>query len=183
MALGVACQENGQCESGLCIDRVCCNEVCNGACRSCLAASTGGRDGLCAPVSAGTDPDDNCLASPSSLCQTDGACDGLGACRRHPPGTTCSESRCDGNTFTPANTCDGLGGCRPSAAVSCGLNRCGGPGCLDPCAGDDQCVENAYCDRGVCREKKGLGEPCLENRECRLGVCLGLIGPPTCVAP
>ncbi|MBI4705981.1 MAG: SBBP repeat-containing protein [Deltaproteobacteria bacterium] len=70
---GQACGGAGECASGFCADGVCCDEACAGLCRACSAAKTGGKDGACAPVTAGTDPDAECAPA---------VCDGAGACAK-----------------------------------------------------------------------------------------------------
>jgi len=67
---GDSCSGSFECTSGNCVDGVCCDALCNGNCESCLASSTGGVDGVCSPVTAGTDPDNECP----------GNCDGSGNC-------------------------------------------------------------------------------------------------------
>ncbi len=65
---GLACALDGDCQSGNCPagDGVCCDVACSGLCESCLAAKTGGSDGVCDAVSFDTDPDDEC--SGAELC-------------------------------------------------------------------------------------------------------------------
>ena len=182
LELGRPCQSNDLCDSGSCTDGVCCNEVCDGVCRSCAGAGTGGNDGLCAPVSDGLDPDENCAAEPAPSCGNDGVCDGRGACRKHPPGTACGPASCAGNSFVPGAACNGQGGCDPAQPVPCDPHRCGDSGCLRPCGGDDQCTDGAYCEYGNCRPKKRTGETCAENRECLFNRCVGLPDLKVCVA-
>ena len=65
---GQACGGNNQCASNHCKDGVCCDTGCNTKCFSCLASSTGGQDGVCAAVTNGTDPDDECPGSSNCPC-------------------------------------------------------------------------------------------------------------------
>jgi hypothetical protein len=183
LELGQPCQSNDLCASGFCTEGVCCSEVCDGPCRSCVATGTGGQDGLCAPVSDGLDPDENCAAEPAPSCGNDGVCDGRGACRKHPAGTACGgPAFCDGNNFVPPAACNGQGGCDPAPPVPCDLHRCADTGCLRPCGADDQCTDGAYCENGTCRPKKRTGETCNENRECLFNRCVGLPDLKVCVA-
>jgi hypothetical protein len=62
-----------QCKSGACADGVCCDKACDAQCESCLGARTGGIDGTCAFIPAGTDPDGEC--SGSHACNGTGGCD------------------------------------------------------------------------------------------------------------
>ncbi len=80
-ANGAACVSSSDCDSGHCIDDVCCASSCDGTCMACSAAKTGAADGTCAPIAEQDDPDDECAADDC----TDGvltlsSCDGDGAC-------------------------------------------------------------------------------------------------------
>lgn len=71
-ANGAACTLNTHCQSGFCADGVCCSSACSGVCKACSAAKTGGADGTCANVTAGTDPDNDCAGA--SVCIAGGIC-------------------------------------------------------------------------------------------------------------
>jgi hypothetical protein len=66
---GASCSVQAGCQSGHCVNNVCCDTACLGLCSSCNRA---GLVGACGPVAAGQDPRDEC---PSS-----GTCNGQGAC-------------------------------------------------------------------------------------------------------
>jgi hypothetical protein len=70
---GEACASSDECDSNECRDQVCCDNSCGGLCRSCLGSKTGGQDGNCGFVTAGTDPDNEC-ADPTPNCNGSGAC-------------------------------------------------------------------------------------------------------------
>jgi hypothetical protein len=72
--IGQRCLANADCSSGQCAQGVCCNVACDGACRSCAAADTGGNDGQCGFITKGQDP----LAQ----CGSGQACDGSGSCKK-----------------------------------------------------------------------------------------------------
>lgn len=71
---GEPCTNGIECISGNCPseDGVCCDTMCSDTCEACLASKTGGSDGICGPVIAGTDPDGECGGTE--------VCDGAGAC-------------------------------------------------------------------------------------------------------
>jgi hypothetical protein len=80
---GQSCATDDECTNGFCTDGVCCDTACEGTCEACSAARTGAANGVCAPVTSGTDPDDECAdstCSPSSCsaraCVAPMACDG-----------------------------------------------------------------------------------------------------------
>jgi hypothetical protein len=71
---GDTCSAGTECQSGHCPadDGVCCDTDCNGPCRACTNADTGGNEGQCGNVSYGLDPTDDCT-DPQ-------VCDGTGSC-------------------------------------------------------------------------------------------------------
>jgi hypothetical protein len=54
---GRECTDDNQCASAQCVDGVCCEAACSGACESCNLAES---PGTCSPVPVGVDPDDEC---------------------------------------------------------------------------------------------------------------------------
>jgi hypothetical protein len=65
---GSSCTGDPQCQSGHCVDRICCSEGCTETCRSCIVP---GMVGTCVDVPAMTDPDREC---PGGFCDGEGAC-------------------------------------------------------------------------------------------------------------
>ena len=65
---GETCSDDAACLSGHCVDGVCCESACEGACVACAAALKGsGVDGVCEPVADGTNPREACPGT--SVCQ------------------------------------------------------------------------------------------------------------------
>jgi MYXO-CTERM domain-containing protein len=54
---GATCTDGVECQSGMCIDGVCCGTPCDGTCVSCTLP---GHEGECSPIAAGTDPYEEC---------------------------------------------------------------------------------------------------------------------------
>lgn len=159
---GQACGGATECSSGFCVDGVCCDTACADKCNACVAASTGGVDGTCAPVSDGLDPDDDCGADTcngSGACacgdlkksgeETDVDCGGPG-CGKCVEGRDCEVPSDCGTGFCPAtdkvccaNACAGV-------CVSCAAAKTG--------FADGQCAaitlgtdpENECADPGFC---------------------------------
>ena len=75
LPIGASCNNDNQCQSGFCPnkDKVCCNVDCDD-CLACVMSKTGVADGTCAPVLAGTDPNNDCPGIA-------GVCDGAGQCQ------------------------------------------------------------------------------------------------------
>lgn len=162
---GQACTDAADCESGYCVDEVCCEDACAGPCRSCRAGATPGTCTL-TPV-AGPDPRGMCTNQGANTCGTDGTCNGLGACRRYPAGEPCSPGACNTttNTRTFPSTCDGSGRCVPGQMAACGAFRCIGTTCVITCTSDADCVPPNTCNSGSCGLKPS-GAMCTRNSEC-----------------
>jgi hypothetical protein len=109
LALGAACEVGGTgvkaCLSGNCVDGVCCESACTGACMACNFVDTGVRNGQCAPVKVGTDPAMECAAEDPSTCGRSGACNGSGACKKYADGTACGSTCCDSGPGHGARPC------------------------------------------------------------------------------
>ncbi len=124
LSQGSACSADRQCRSGFCVDGVCCNEECRGACRTCARMPGVCRDIMSTATSA-EDPDNECglyycASGPvgcSTTCSTDTGCRpgyycdrrptaALGACVRSnlAPGTPCERDRQCGNPADPRSS-------------------------------------------------------------------------------
>jgi hypothetical protein len=172
---GQPCSTSNQCLSSACVDHVCCHTACVGACMACDNLHTGAPSGQCAPVLAGSDPDDDCAADVPMSCGYDGLCNGAGACRFYPATTQCAAPSCNAaSSFTPARNCTGAGACSAPTPKDCGLFLCAPTGCPTTCQSHAACAPNAWCDGTTCQPQKPALAPCMENRECRNGCSLGL---------
>jgi hypothetical protein len=171
LPLGAACTISSDCQSAFCVDGVCCNSACSGACQAC---NTPGRAGMCSPIPAGMQDPVFCPVTPASSCGTDGTCDGAGACRLSPPGTLCAPATCAGSVLTQARTCNGAGACQPGTAVSCAPFTCQAPqGCRTSCATSADCVPGTFCAPGaLCQPQRGPGQACAANEWCISQSCV-----------
>ena len=102
-----ACDCDRECQTGFCVDGLCCRSACGEPCRACDLPSSLGD---CAVVPAGRIPSDPAECSPStpSTCGRDGTCDGRGGCRRYVAGTECRPGQCDGDEDCVMLLLDGL---------------------------------------------------------------------------
>jgi hypothetical protein len=144
---GEACAVGTECASTHCVDTVCCNELCDGSCRACTAALTGGVDGTCANVTVGTDPDGDCNANQR--------CSGVGLCRLAdgescPTGNQCATGFCPADDGVCCDSaCDGT--CESCLGAATGLadGQCGPV--LEGDDPDANCASNERCNgAGVC---------------------------------
>jgi hypothetical protein len=79
---GLTCAEAGDCDSGFCVDGVCCNSACSGVCDSCALA---GLEGTCSPKNCSPficDANGDCLTGCTSTadCANGFACNASGQC-------------------------------------------------------------------------------------------------------
>lgn len=119
--LGATCSGDTACTSGHCVDGVCCASACDGTCEACSAAKTGTADGTCSPVTAATDPDNECPMGCADGTVTN-QCDGHGACAT----TSCGGYQC-------------------SSATACGTSCVSGSG--SDCTESSFCDANMTCQR------------------------------------
>ena len=95
--LGQICAAGSECDSGNCVDGVCCSSA---SCGTCLSCNVTGSAGSCTPVPAGAmEPHGGCPSAPP--CGFNGLCDGTGACRPMPAGTSAARRRAAGRRRRP----------------------------------------------------------------------------------
>ncbi|MBX3184036.1 MAG: hypothetical protein KIT72_00815 [Polyangiaceae bacterium] len=176
LAQGLGCHNSDECESGHCVDGVCCDTACDGPCVACSAERVGGGvDGTCAPITAGADPDSECLDQGSASCGTSGACDGHGACQLYPAATVCSPSSCSEGVRTLPSLCDGSGNCVAGTTEICDQDVCDQDVCLGQCSADSQCAgADRYCElvSASCRTVLDVGQACERGAQCASGHCV-----------
>ena len=144
-----ACTASSECDSGFCVDGVCCDSACDGVCEQC---STAGQctvvpedDPACPVIDC---PASNeCQSYPEAL--SDDRCLGLGECKSSadcPPSPTASGQLCADPAVTFETRCDGAGNCRDARFES-------GRGC----SGAAECL-SGFCVDGVCCQEACAGE-------------------------
>jgi hypothetical protein len=197
--LGRACVSNAECESRLCIDGVCCNEICSAGCMACdLTGSKGtcspvpensdpkndcptcfacNSEQRCAPVPAGADYGADCKANTDAEgCGLSGECNGTGACAFRGADWVCGSSQCVDLAKESAISqyrCDGAGNCLKSDGLTCGTFRCADDSsCLEECATADDCLPDAACEDDVCVDTKPEGASCNNAFECASRYCV-----------
>ncbi len=147
---GGACKAPTDCDSGFCVDGVCCSSPCSGPCEACDVA---GAFGTCTPVGGRPHGARSCTGGAGDAC-TSGACDGKDATKcanfALEIGGVCGAPSCTGTSFTGAATCSDGRVCTTPAVVECAPYRCAPGGCLKTCANDGDCVSRASCLTGSC---------------------------------
>lgn len=158
------------CASGYCVDGVCCNSTCDGACNTC----NGTTPGTCQPALPGTNPRKACRVDPQAPCAFDGTCDGTGKCRVPPAGAVCTPASCENGTLTVERLCDGHGFCGgPAPTRDCAPYACTtqGNACATICTTTSGCAESVTCNFGRCG-LVGLGAQCVADGDCSAGTCV-----------
>lgn len=186
---GLPCQTAAECTSGFCADGVCCDAECNLTCRACTAALRGtGEDGVCGPIQAGLDPNDECPGT--TTCNGIGACTGCVSASECPgedndcQQRTCSSGIC-GFTFTASGTATAN-----QTAGDCKKNVCDGTGSVilidddsDVPADDGNACTREICTAGVpSTNYRDAGYECGSGGAvCNgSGVCVGCLIPADC---
>jgi hypothetical protein len=182
---GSSCATGPECQSGMCVDKFCCESTCTGTCQACDLA---GQEGKCTVIKAGSDPDNECDVDPVATCGRDGTCDGAGKCRRYPMGMVCVPGSCTGSTQKEASTCTAAGTCQPGSTITCmSGHTCANNSCATNCSSDGQCQTGFFCDGNACQLKKALGTACTAANQCASnycidGVCCNIACDQTCYA-
>ncbi len=176
---GETCSNDGQCQSGQCVDDVCCSSSCTGQCEACDVA---GNEGTCTAVTG--DPVGTrspCSGDSSGPCA--GTCDGndRNSCTYPDGDTVCgSDSTCEDGLETAAR-CDSSGSCGPSTADICSPFVCGPSACIRTCTGNSDCVTGYLCDsEGACQSENSrfcltdsvVHQPGGENESCGAYKCV-----------
>ena len=126
LASGTSCATAADCRSGFCVDGVCCDSACTGACSACdLAASKG----TCTNVASGP-PHGSRSCSPYAACSA-GAC--IGTCAADADcaatayclGAACTPKKSNGSTCSTTNEC---------ASGNCVDGTCCNTACGEQCA-------------------------------------------------
>ncbi len=163
---GQSCALASQCQSGNCVDGVCCNDACAG---SCLACNVAGSLGSCTSVGVNQDPANEC---------NPGSCDGLGQCQKS-LGNSCTVNAqcasgncidgvcCNTTCLGTCQACDvagSLGTCANIAANVDPANECPNGACTGAatCQGDTQtpCVVPSDCANNLCVDGYCCDAPC-----------------------
>ncbi|MEK7705827.1 MAG: putative metal-binding motif-containing protein [Myxococcota bacterium] len=108
---GAGCGSGGQCQSGNCVDGVCCNTACDSACQACVSSLTWWLDGTCSVIAYQTQD-----SSPTNLCSFTGA----GSCG------TCGASPCPCECEPWTASCLRASGASCSSANQCASGVCSG---------------------------------------------------------
>jgi hypothetical protein len=146
---GSLCGSATQCDSGHCVDGVCCESACNGTCESCNQPA---KLGTCAAV-AGSPRSGRPACQGSGTCG--GFCDGTNRTSCSMPGLSvaCGVGTCINGFTSEAPTCNSNGVClADTSPTQCFPFACdpSAPACLTTCGQDSDCAPGAKCEFGGC---------------------------------
>jgi hypothetical protein len=150
----IFCENNDGCESGFCVEGVCCDSACDmPKCRSCVVP---GKFGKCSEAEPGTDPRNHCSA-PYECDKTCAGGDAGTLCMAASEGTKCSPSECfeDGIHGAMAATCSEELTCSRADRIpfNCSPFRCikGLGVCSTSCSKIEDCAVPYVCSpEGEC---------------------------------
>jgi len=171
---GDFCSGAVQCDSGYCVDGVCCTTPCSGACQACNLTD----DGTCITVPNGYECADNDLCDGTEVCQNGQCVDGqpLNCVNSNPctadscdPATGCvHDPVMDGTPCSNGNPCDGDETClRGNCAVGFPKD------CDDhnPCT-QDSCDPASGCQHVILQDGTGCGGGLCGSGICSDGECV-----------
>lgn len=189
---GVPCMAMTDCISNNCVDGVCCESTCDGACETC---NLPGQPGVCSPQPMGMDPDNDCAAKippPSNVdggtdadggtaggvtvnvdpSKCAGACNGMRACAFPDTSKSCGANYCPAAGTVGAFFCDGNGACNEKD-TTCTDYICSGGACKTSCSSDADCLATDFCNLNInqCVPKRVLGQTCSGADQCGSGFC------------
>jgi hypothetical protein len=167
--IGQPCRNSSECAAGQCVDGVCCESSCTGACRSC---NLPGSPGKCLNAASGaSDPRGTCKDLGATACSTNGLCDGNGDCQAYPVGTECGAKKCTAGVYSPPPTCNASGQCVAAGSIPCDPYVCNGNTCYNSCTSSSaQCASGNVCSNASCGLEPN-GQSCSVGTSCKSGFC------------
>ena len=159
-----------ECQSNHCVDGVCCDSACTGACRSCALPR---RSGRCTPIAAGQRRSARRVRGrwrrrPAGRTASATA---AAAARSTPVGTLCADETCTANVYKPPSTCNATGQCVAPDSLPCSPYVCNGTRCFNACTTDAQCLTPNTCDGNSCGMKDARRHRARRADECQSNFC------------
>ena len=159
LGIGSGCSVGNECQSGNCIDGVCCNSTCTGLCQACNIA---GSLGTCTNVPNNQDPANECAS---------GACNGAGLCKLDNGQACAAGTACLSGTCTDGVCCNAAcGGTCQACNVAGSTGTCTSiPNGQDPA---NECPGNTSCNGANACTLFANGVACTLSAECSSGSCV-----------
>lgn len=161
---GRSCSRASDCETGFCVNGVCCGVPCDGACRECVLGS-----GACRVATAGKDPGDACPGL-SNVCTEEGVCSRCQNEKFDSEGDGAESDWDCGGDVCPK--CPNGSTCR--VETDCLSGNCLNGRCEDPSCGNDA-LEESESETGCgmsCGIPCGVGKACSSKLDCASRNCV-----------
>lgn len=156
---GHACSGDTECRVGSCVEGVCCNSACGGACQTCLAANGATADGTCGPRPA------------ARVCRPAvGPCDAVESCSGSAPDCPADATRADSTACGASGQCTLAGACQSGQCLGAQPRACVPSG---ECREAGACIEPGGCPAEVSKQN---GTACSLG-QCEEGVCVAPLPP------
>jgi hypothetical protein len=144
-----------ECDSGVCADGYCCDQVCDGLCERCNDLPF---EGACRPTAQPLSWHTRCEGAGDFEPGPCVSCDGVNGktCVISPVGTVCDQPSCQIDQRTlRASLCDAAGKCEatptPCAPYNCmSLPAPAWAGCGTSCESNGDCAPKHLCESGAC---------------------------------
>jgi hypothetical protein len=139
------CAFDAECETGFCVEGVCCDQRCDAPCHSCAMLTAPGK---CTLEPYGVDLKQSCGRALDCFA----TCGGAGQCVGAGPGVMCARNRCTGpSAGVGAAFCAAAGQACPTAegvGFECGAYGCDPAfgACRTVCTTSDDCAPGNLCD-------------------------------------
>jgi hypothetical protein len=183
---GQPCRNGGDCDTGFCVDGVCCVQSSCGICQSCNGIDTG----ACGPVFNAADPDScavpatcgptaHCGAADGQICSVDSDCASI-HCVDHVCCHSACTAACAVCSRAAGAVADGVCSMAPAGFLgrpACGAYACSGQSLVcdaTNCTADLYCGTGYYCAaNGTCVTQRSLTASCdsRAGKDCLVGGC------------
>ena len=171
-ANGAACGDDAECPGGTCVDGVCCDKACEGACEACSAAKGATTDGTCevGAIKGSADTGSCDATNKAGMCDTlSCTCDAAGVCKSDLGATQADKTKCASGQSADGLCCnvactDGCSTCKASLGADAdGTCKTDGVKSLPDAGACDDSTKFGTCENfpcacssaGVCKGKQG----------------------------
>ena len=171
-ANGAACGDDAECPGGTCVDGVCCDKACEGACEACSEAKGATTNGTCevGAIKGSADTGSCDATNKAGMCDTlSCTCDAAGVCKSDLGATQADKTKCASGQSADGLCCnvactDGCSTCKASLGADAdGTCKTDGVKSLPDAGACDDSTKFGTCENfpcacssaGVCKGKQG----------------------------
>jgi hypothetical protein len=139
-AQGTQCSVKEECQSGFCVDGVCCDTACTGQCEACNAATPG----TCVGIDGNPHGKRPACGSDGSNCAGTCKSQNRAQCTYPASGNACGSPTCTNGT-AETFACDGQGTCAAQSTKDCSPYVCDATECKTACTSNADCTQGYGC--------------------------------------